>query len=134
MDRENLIGKQFGLLTVIAKTNEVRNGKKPVYECVCTCGRKVGKTRHDLRHGAYSCGVCVRTTVSEKKPKVNKSGYLGVYQVNYRGELRYCAQLVFNRKKYYGGIFPTAEEAYQARLRLEKKIIPPELRKKHSQN
>lgn len=128
-----IIGERFGLLTVAKKTDEIINGKD-VYECVCSCGRTVNKTIHDLRRGAYSCGVCIRANVSEKIPKGNKSGYLGVYEVNYRGELRYCAQLVFNRKKYYGGTFPTAEEAYQARLRLEKKIIPPELRKKHSQS
>lgn len=127
---KDVIGKRFGLLTAIRKTDEKRD-RKPVYECVCDCGRTVKKTSHDLTKGAYSCGKCVRSYIAEKKPVDNKSGYLGVYEMKYRGGIKYCAQLVFNGKKYYGGSFDNPEEAYQARLRLERKIIPSELIKQH---
>lgn len=59
-DVNDLIGKRFDKLTVLAPTNR-RSGKAMVWFCQCDCGRYVYKTAHVLmRSVPHSCGrgVC----------------------------------------------------------------------------
>lgn len=53
---QNLIGKQFGKLTVIKKT-ELRKDNRPVWECKCICGNLTLVNSHELMSGTrVSCG------------------------------------------------------------------------------
>jgi hypothetical protein len=57
---DEFIGKQFGNLTVVAKTNERQTGHV-MWKCRCICGKftRVRTTR--LLHGVtQSCGKCLR--------------------------------------------------------------------------
>lgn len=50
-------GKQFGYLTVIAKSERVGNRKQVYWECRCVCGTEKSVMGDDLRRGdAKSCG------------------------------------------------------------------------------
>lgn len=55
---ENIIGKIFGKLTVLSKTNEKRkNDSHILYICKCDCGNIIKATRTELKSGhTLSCG------------------------------------------------------------------------------
>ena len=53
---KNYIGKKFHYLTVIEKTNKKRYDR-PLYKCVCECGKEVFTTIHMMSQGdMVSCG------------------------------------------------------------------------------
>lgn len=54
---ENIIGKRFGKLTVIFKTNEKYSDGSFLYECKCDCGNTIKTTSSRLKSGhVKSCG------------------------------------------------------------------------------
>lgn len=54
---KNIIGKRFGSLTVIRKTNEKYSDGSCLYECKCDCGKIVKTTSSRLKSGhTTSCG------------------------------------------------------------------------------
>lgn len=58
MDRsEELIGKRFGELTVIAKLPKDKTYERVRYECVCSCGKHLIRTRKNLRSNS-GCDEC----------------------------------------------------------------------------
>ncbi len=60
--RENLLGKKFGNLTVIAEAKSrlrVSGTKTHYWVCVCGCGRQKEIQAQKLKNGQISCG-CVR--------------------------------------------------------------------------
>lgn len=54
---ENLVGKTYGYLTVIEKT-DIKRAKKGIYwKCRCSCGKEVVINGNDIRYGnTISCG------------------------------------------------------------------------------
>lgn len=62
--------------------------------------------------------VSIQENLRNQKRPNNKTGYTGV-AIAYGG--KYSAQIKVNYKKIHLGIFNTIEEAYQARLKAEKK-------------
>lgn len=67
--RENLIGKQFGELTVIAMDKDVPNTNgRPIatWVCMCSCGKRITVRGGQLRAGkTKSCGHLRRIKASE---------------------------------------------------------------------
>lgn len=58
-NRQDLTGKRFGSLTVIAKLPNDPNRKDThsIYECVCDCGRHTIRSSNNLKR-SKSCSVC----------------------------------------------------------------------------
>ena len=54
---ESIVGKKFGSLTVIRKTNEKYSDGSYLYECKCDCGQIIMSTSSKLKSGhTQSCG------------------------------------------------------------------------------
>jgi len=131
---ENLVGKRFGMLTVLeyaGKENRVH-----LWRCRCDCGRETV-----VRHGylvsghTKSCGCLRKEQMVENlcladgtsaaileatKNRLiasNTSGYNGVYR-NRKRE-KWTAQITFKGKTYYLGSYDKIEDAVKARLRGE---------------
>lgn len=55
--KRSLIGKKFGKLTVLAKTDERYSDGSILYECLCNCGNTIKTTSSRLKSGhIQSCG------------------------------------------------------------------------------
>jgi hypothetical protein len=71
--RENLIGKRFGLLTVVERS-EKKDGKFRYWRCVCDCGNeKISRTSYLKNGNTSSCG-CLR---AKNRVKENLTRYIG---------------------------------------------------------
>ena len=84
---KEIVGKDFGALHVIRATNESKKGLT-LYECQCSCGNTVKRTRDQLIHNQdKTCGNCRSCgledlvgrqfglwTVLEKVPNTGRSG------------------------------------------------------------
>ncbi len=94
----NIIGETFGYLTVINRSDDVGNGKKPVvkYECICTCGQLVTVKGESLRSGhTVSCGC--------KKVKHNLSNKERLYNI-WKCMRQRCNNPNNPRFSHYGGM------------------------------
>lgn len=137
---EKLLGKTFGELKVLKRANLTGESR---YLCRCSCGKEVEVRGVELLAGkTVSCGhkrmeqkeikdKLVDGTslyrMTEKISKNNSTGYKGVI---YDKKLKkYRAHLTINYKKIHLGLYDTAEEAYQARLKGEEKYFKPILDK-----
>lgn len=59
--RKNLIGQRFGLLTVVALTDQIENNYV-VWRCKCDCGGEIlVNTKHLMRHTITNCGCIPKT-------------------------------------------------------------------------
>lgn len=95
----DLIGRKFGLLTVIKKTDKKCNGKI-VWECLCDCGNIVEVTGNHLRSGSVkSCGCIMKTHGHsggiDKKPSDTYTCWRSMIQRCYNNKNK--------RYKDYGG-------------------------------
>lgn len=62
---ENIIGKEFGNLTVIRKNGKNKENRY-IYECICTCGNIINTYKNQLDYGnRKSCG-CVKSKSNVK--------------------------------------------------------------------
>lgn len=68
---ENLVGKKFGMLTVIEQTKSKNNkNRKRYWKCKCECGNIVITTTDNLKSNhATSCGCKRKNTLHEKLTK-----------------------------------------------------------------
>lgn len=55
---EDLTGREFGRLKVIARAGVQGVKKRPVWECECACGRRVKVESRSLKQFRVSCGAC----------------------------------------------------------------------------
>ena len=63
---KNMIGKQFGKLTVIAEAGRDKR-RETLWECLCSCGNKTVVLGGNLRQGkVHSCGCAI----AENKPNL----------------------------------------------------------------
>lgn len=135
------IGKKFGNLTVLEKTNEfVQHGstKSPLWKCQCDCGNIVLLRLDSVTRGNIkSCGCqenngkikkmheaagFVQGTQLSKIQKVsatsaNSSGVVGVSFDKKSG--KWYARLTFQGKRHYLGRYDTLVEAAAARKKEE---------------
>lgn len=136
---KDLIGKKFGKLTVIEKT-EKRECGYVVWKCLCECGNITHVTSGNLLSGnTFSCGCLSNQLAKENAPKNlekhkknnyventridllektkpnknNSCGIRGVYKRKKDG--KYVATLFFKGKRYFLGSYATKEEAAMAR-------------------
>lgn len=63
--KANILGKRYGLLTVIEETNERKNGHV-VWKCQCDCGNISYVTKTNLEHSTKSCGCLKKKITSEQ--------------------------------------------------------------------
>ena len=69
LNKKNLVGQKFGLLTVIKETSERRYGGNIVWECKCDCGRIAYVDTNSLTTGnTKSCG-CINYSIGEANIK-----------------------------------------------------------------
>jgi len=121
-------------LTVIKEATPRKS--KHYFLCQCDCGSEPKEIQYEaLRIGhTKSCGCLRREAVSKPvnpeslkvrraqkfkraKPKNNTSGVKGVSYL--KAVKKYKAAIIVNGKQFYGGVYPTVEEAAAARKALE---------------
>lgn len=137
--KQNLIGKTFGHLTVIAKSDKRGTQNEYKWVCRCDCGRLTTVTTSMLNSGeTTSCGH-VRLEKSKhnlhftedrhqkqlnnRPPKTNKTGYRNISMTKRNGRWRYRVSVQYNRKQH-STIVDTLEEALAERERLREKWWP----------
>lgn len=144
---KNHIGEKFGRLTIVQKTNK-KVQRTYLYECMCECGNTTYARMSDLKSGhVQSCG-CLQIEkakdqaasfiVDGTKPsgfngkpnKNNGTGYRGVSAYQQSGKTKYSARLYYKGENHQCKGFKTAEEAYKARLEMEKKYLPENIKNK----
>ena len=72
---ENIVGKKFGRILVLEKTNKKDKWNKPLYHCVCDCGKELYYPYERLTHGnieTKSCGCYIKDYLREKNRKQNR--------------------------------------------------------------
>ena len=70
-----LIGRRFGLLSVIAKTPE-RREKYIVWRCLCDCGQEILVTTHDLQSGRKKyCSRTQHPPIRKNKIRLDRRTY-----------------------------------------------------------
>lgn len=139
----DMTGRRFGSLTVVCL--EDTHGANRRWRCRCDCGAEVlawqpnllsGRTRNcgcqrtppGDRH--YAEGTCVEMITSKTISRSNTSGVRGVYWKNDRS--KWAAQITFQGKTHYLGLYATLEQAAQARADAEQRYFGGFLRRYHS--
>ena len=80
---EDLSGRRFGRLIVIAKDGQDKNGNT-IWKCDCDCGNKISVIHNRLTIGnVQSCGCLRRDLASEKFSKENLYNLDGEYGVGW---------------------------------------------------
>ncbi len=135
---QDILGKQFGSLTVIAYDGK-RAGSH-FWRCRCACGKETVIRQNNLLLGhTQSCG-CLQKTVyidnlklidgtsvtlleaarRQRLISTNTSGCTGVYRNRKSG--KWVAQITFKGKTYYLGSFAKIEDAVKARRLAEEQM------------
>jgi hypothetical protein len=82
----NLIGKRFGKLIVIKKTNKRKNGYF-LWECKCDCGQIIERISSELKKGRQDCGNHIRNGAKDYSgQKFNKITVISPSNETCRGE------------------------------------------------
>lgn len=136
---QNLVGKQFGHLKVLAKSDQRGTQNEYKWLCQCDCGNKVLVTTSSLNSGTTkSCGHLrlsrskdnLRFTqdrhlkqLNDKKPVSNTSGYKNISLCKRHGKTYYRVSIVYDHHQhsYFAN---SLSEALEARERLRKKWWP----------
>lgn len=132
----DLVGKRFGKLVVIERVHQDHYNRCHLYRCKCDCGKEPILDSNELNSkGVRSCGCLVGETVKKlyidgtapckldgsRIRETNTSGATGVWYDKSRG--KWCAEIMFKKKKYYLGRYGTKEEAEEARKTAEEKVF-----------
>lgn len=139
---QNLVGKTFGHLTVLAKSKE--RGKNGAYKwvCRCDCGNTIVTTTASLNSGTpRSCGHISRknvekfkdnpqliqerhlTQLNNRPPITSSTGYRNISTTTRNGKLCYRVSVVYDYKQHTK-LVNTLEEALVAREELRKQWWP----------
>lgn len=71
--KDNLIGRQFGYLTVLYRTTNTISGRAR-WACQCDCGNIVAVATSDLKNGhTRSCG-CLMKKINAEKQEIDETG------------------------------------------------------------
>lgn len=141
--KENLIGKRFGLLTVISMTGEKRDDNF-VWHCRCDCGKTKDTTTHLLNSGdSKSCGCLHIKTARERVEKIRLNNHIdntnigaikseripvnntsGIKGVNWhKGSGKWAARICFQKKSIHLGYYDNLIDAAEARKMGEEKYF-----------
>lgn len=139
---QNLVGKVFGHLTVLAKSDKRGTQGQYKWVCRCDCGRLTTVSTGQLNSGqTTSCGHISRQNIEKFKdnPKLiqerhmkqlndrpastNKTGYRNISMTKRNGRWRYRVAIQYDRKQH-SQLTDTLEEALAARERLREKWWP----------
>ena len=132
---KDITGQRFGRLKAIRPLEERRNGSV-LWLCACDCGKQTSFSYNELVHaGCTSCGCARReskppalhyvegTCIERLQPKRlrsdNTTGHTGVM----RAKKGWRAQIYFQGKSYYLGVFDEFEDAVRARERAEREVF-----------
>ena len=142
--KRSLIGKKFGKLTVLAKTDERYSDGSILYECLCDCGKTTVVRGDYLKNGnTVSCGCIAEQTLNAGRTKLKKAFFDGtnVRQISPDRKLnsnnktgvkgvcwssqkqKYRAQITFKGKVYHLGFYDKLEDAAKARKQAEEKMF-----------
>lgn len=134
----DISGKSFGHLKAICIANQMSNTKNrcKIWRCKCRCGKECNVLYSDLVSGkVQSCG-CLKVEnikklyVNGTAPcklnggtirSTNTSGVTGVWWDGKRR--RWCAEIMFKKKKYFLGRYAKKEDAIAVRKEAEKKLF-----------
>lgn len=142
----DLTGQHFGHLTVIKRApTQLSAGSqaKTMWDCYCDCGKTVDISSQELRSGnTRSCGHdrlsgfkrYIKKHMEETpgtnihqltdKPAVtNKTGYRNI-SIAYRSGVKYYRVSIQFKRKQYGHMVKTLDEALKVREELRKKYWP----------
>lgn len=105
--KNNLIGKEFGFLTVLSRSVGVKNyGRKPMvmYVCRCVCGKEcINSYTNLIKDNVISCGDCGKHknghTVSGVQLRLFKMLNRGVLNFKIDNKRSVDIALVYNNKK-----------------------------------
>lgn len=137
---QNLIGRQYGHLTVIGKSSKRGKQHQYLWVCQCDCGKKVLESTSILNAGeATSCGhVRLKrskenlkysqarhlTQLNDRPPVNNRSGYRNIMVTTLKsGKTRYRVSVVYDHKQHSKQV-KTLEEALDVREQLREKWWP----------
>lgn len=129
---------EFGKLKALYVTNKKSTTKSRcrIWHCQCKCGKECDVAYDDLVSlNVQSCGCLKaeklgRLYIDGTAPcrlsgdairATNTSGTTGVYYDKSRK--KWCAEIVFKRKKYYLGRYDSKDDAVQARKFAEERIF-----------
>ena len=89
--KENIVGKRFGMLVVVGKTDKRNDWNEILWECKCDCGGVAFKSKTYLKHHPHpSCGCQEHLT--------QKEGYK-----SWATMIQRCCNKNTFEYKYYGG-------------------------------
>ena len=134
------VGYRYGRLTALNPTDK-RSNRTVIWKCCCDCGNIIEARATLLQSGKIrSCG-CIKAemdkgrfisnltyvdgTCIEFLSKINvptKASSTGVRGVTMKKDGRYKAELTFQKKRHYLGMFNTLEEAAHARKQAESMV------------
>lgn len=131
---KDLIGKRFGMLTVVSYARKEKGFH--VWRCRCDCGNMTDVRQSNLQSGTttscgcrrspqknlhYAEGTCLEMLKPDVMYKTNTSGVRGVYYSSKRN--KWIAQIMFKKKCYYLGGYDRLEDAAKARAEAEEKVF-----------
>jgi hypothetical protein len=136
---QNLIGKQFGHLTVIEKADKRGNQNQYLWVCRCDCGKKTVVSTSALNSGQISsCGhVRMEKSVKNLKPSkdrhmkqlnnrppvTSKTGYRNISLKEQNGKKFYLIAVMYD-KKQHSKVAHSLEEALAVREELREQWWP----------
>lgn len=151
----DLTGKVFGRLTVLGRSDK-RNSRgartTPMWRCQCECGNITYKATDTLTNPDLSmCSKCAAIYAASKAREsagfiegtqlskirdmtpsaANTSGYRGIY---YESRFdRWRAEIRFQNKRYYLGVYKNKDDAIKARRKAEEDLYETFLERMESQ-
>ena len=149
----NLVGEQFGMLTVIKRAENSSTGGSQ-WLCICDCGKnKIVKSIYLRNGGTKSCGCLLEeirckngyknynnrnfkkaieedrfkgtkiSILKSKTPTINTSGCKGVSF--YKKHKKWGARIGISGKMLFLGLYDNKEDAIKARKEAEEKYWEP---------
>ena len=133
---KDITGRQFDRLTALYVTDIKTASTCRIWHCKCECGNECDVAYNDLIRGSTkSCGCLHKDKIKDlyidgtapckldgsKIRSTNISGVTGVWFDQSRG--KWCAEIMFKRKKYYLGRYEKKADAIAARKEAEKIVF-----------
>jgi len=140
---KEIIGKKYGKLTILKKSEKRSSNKSYLYKCQCECGKIVYVRLPHLKDGNIkSCGCLFNenskilntrsiffegTNIDRlKSKKISKNNTSGVKGVSYiKRRKKWQASLMIQGKTIHLGYFNRIEDAIRARKNGERKYYKP---------
>lgn len=102
-EHEDLVGKNFGRLTVVSKIGYDSDLRKTIWECKCSCGKTKNIPTSSLKSGnTLSCGCLRKEIVSQISKTHGDSGKCRLYSI-WHGIKNRCYNSNVKAYKNYGG-------------------------------